>query len=203
MMLRGELFGTDMVQAYLDGHKFHTGRPVKEIIPLNAKYRGLFWDESHKNVFGVFRCADGLDIDVKPAFLPGDFMYCRETWRKTGTLSQPYAYRASEDDLHLVGENGESLTLKYRWIPSIHMPRAAARLFFRVTKVEAMRLDDVTEQFAREDGFQAYKGNTYSAIRLFRNFWSQTYGPDAHWMWAYWTEPCSREEAEKESKDAQ
>ena len=73
-MLKGELFSTDVVRAYLDGRKLHTARPVKDTIPLNAEYRGLHWDEAHKNVFGVFRCADGLDIDVKPTFLPGDYM---------------------------------------------------------------------------------------------------------------------------------
>ena len=55
-----QVFNVGMVQAYLDGRKLHTARPVKNTIPLNAEYRGLFWDEEHKNVHGVFKDSDGL-----------------------------------------------------------------------------------------------------------------------------------------------
>lgn len=80
-----------------------------------------------------------------------------------------------------------------RWRPSIHMPREAARLFYRVTKVEAMNLNDVDEQFAQEDGFEADEMG--SALDKFKRFWLDTYGSATRWMWVYWMERCSKEEA--------
>lgn len=128
-------------------------------------------------------------------------MYCRETWRPTGVSSEPHAYFADEPELHLIGESGNMITLRYKWHPSIHMPRSAARLFFRVGRVEVMRVEDVDERFAMEDGFEADACDPYArnmpklARNYFMDFWVQTYGPSARWMWVYWTEPVSKEEA--------
>ncbi|SBW02480.1 hypothetical protein KL86CLO1_11653 [uncultured Eubacteriales bacterium] len=186
-MLRGELFSGEMVRAYQEGRKLHTARPIKP--QPNAK-TFVPSERVMPECVGAYFFDDGTVAN--PKHRPGDYIYCRETWRATGVSSSPYAYRASEEDLHLIGESGKALTLKYRWRPSIHMPREAARLFFRVSRIEAMRLEDVTEEFAREDGFQARP--EFSALVQFKHFWRQTYG-DARWMWVYWTEPCSREEA--------
>jgi hypothetical protein len=40
----------------------------------------------------------------------------------------------------------------YKWRPSIHMPKAAARIFLRVTDVRAERLHDITESDAQAEG---------------------------------------------------
>lgn len=200
MAFKGDLFGTNMVRAYLGGRKLHTARPAKiEFLPgFNPEWSGYRPVYEYGEFFLEGSNHRNAIKHVKPKFQPGDFMYCRETWRETGVSSAPYAYFADEPELHLMGESGERLTLRYRWHPSIHMPRSAARLFFRVTKVEVMRLDDVDEQFAREDGFLPEKYNDKcadSALDKFSRFWETTYGPAARWMWVYWTEPVSKEEA--------
>lgn len=193
--LKGELFATDMVIAYLDGRKKHTARPVRPPYFVDQAGKPIVMRTAARGSYAYRKI--GLMPYPDAPYKAGDYMYCRETWRETGVLSQPYAYRASEEDLNLVGESGQLLTLKYRWRPSIHMPKEAARLFFRVPKVEVVRLDKVTERFALDDGFLPSDG-IFSALDNFKSFWYSTYG-DAKWMWVYWTEPCSRTEAERET----
>lgn len=206
-MLRGELFSTEMVKAALEGRKLHTARPCKiEFLPgFNPAWSGY----SPVYEYGEFFLEGSNHRDatkrIKPKHRPGDFIYCRETWgtyTKDWEDSDRFLYRADYQD-GATGYWHEPEQINWcdlpRWRPSIHMPREAARLFFRVTKVEVMRLEDVTEEFAREDGFQEGWDHeirsVVSAEWRFREFWLETYGPDARWMWAYWLEPCSREEA--------
>lgn len=186
-MLRGELFATDMVRAYQEGRKLHTARPVPEkIVDAYYDYDGWCNAVMPRDMPCTRAYEKGFFLE-RAKHRPGDYIYCRETWAEYDRLY----YRASEPDAAEPIENGDARWFK--WRPSIHMPREAARLFFQVTKVEAMRLEDVTEEFAVADGFTAHDGN--SALVWFHVFWQATYGPAARWMWVYWTEPCSREEA--------
>lgn len=207
VMLKGELFSTDMVRAYLEGRKKHTATPVKDNIEL---VYGKTQDMVNPNeiAFKVM-LKGGRDVLMLPKYQPGDYMYCRETFFCEECASDCAGRTdANECPFNRVGDKCYGYKAQYagkvpeeiKWTPSIHMPRSAARLFFRVTKVEVMRLEDVTEKFAREDGFP---GNlqvgsviaSVSAYQKFIDFWLDTYGPSAHWMWVYWTEPVSKEEA--------
>lgn len=82
---------------------------------------------------------------------PGDALWVRETFCKPDPLGG-YVYRA---DLSPVADALErrifrqnpSIAKAYpesRWRPSIHMPRAAARLFLRVTSVRVERLQEIS-----------------------------------------------------------
>lgn len=197
-MLRGELFATDMVRAYQEGRKLHTARPVPEKI-VDAYYDYDDWCNAvmPRDVPCTRAYEKGFFLE-RAKHRPGDYIYCRETWgtyTKDWEDSDRFLYRADYPD----GANGywhEPEQINWcdlpRWQPSIHMPREASRLFWRVPKVEVMRLEDVTEEFAVADGFTDHDGN--SALVWFHVFWQAVYG-DARWMWVYWTEPCSREEA--------
>lgn len=203
-MLRGELFSTDMVRAYLEGRKKHTCRPIKGLpdsgfVSLDENPEVCFDGdpESVKTLDGLYATFETYgDYAVnfpmsKAKHRPGDYIYCRETWNGMcldcqDCTREGYLYKAD-------GTFGLCCPYELKWVPSIHMPREAARLFFRVARVEAMALEDVTEEFAREDGFTDHDGN--SALVWFHVFWQATYGPDARWMWVYWTEACTREEA--------
>lgn len=193
-MLKGELFNTDMIRAYLEGRKRHTARPVKGDAAENLEI------DVDGSVIGIY---DRFEGNVRDAldyakYRPGDFMYARETWSEMG---RKYIYRADAQEPHSAAWMLENHMFTIKWHPSIHMPRSAARLFFRVTKVEVMRLDDVDEQFAREDGFlPLLDGWASGAVDGFKYFWRKTYGPAARWMWVYWTEPVSKEEAQEDGK---
>ena len=194
-MLKGELFNQEMVQAYLEKRKLHTCRPVKpqEMVFIDGHAEPFtaaeISAEESTEIAYIFTCRNFRRC-IFPKFQPGDFMYARETWGiPIGLTEKKIIYKADFTDAGAPLADGE------HWRPSIHMPREAARLFFRVTEVDVMRMEDVTEEFAREDGFQNDPHCTAKA--KFIGFWLDTYGPDAYWMWVYWTAPCTREEALK------
>lgn len=214
-MLRGELFSTDMVRAYLEGRKNHTARPIKPSVQDNVVQICDVDPLGYVSVQTTDRYLDGWQ-NRKAKHAPGDFIYCRETWRlyekmmgsgESCHLEQLYAYKADEhnpnvakccewyDNIKPVGGGCHQRFQTGSWRPSIHMPREAARLFFRVAGVEVMRLEDVTEEFAMEDGFLPSDGGLWSAKDNFKQFWLNACGSDAHWMWVYWTEPVTKEEA--------
>lgn len=142
------LFNTEMVRAILDERKTETRRVVK---PQPQAERPVYC-YAGSNDKNIGRWYDKSGRWWTPPCHAGDVLYVRETWRSTGAISQPYAYRASEDDLCLIGESGDVLALKYRWRPSIHMPKDAARLFLQVTGVRIERLQDIDVDGARAEG---------------------------------------------------
>lgn len=152
------LFNTPMTQATQENRKTETRRDPFQV-PDGYEYQGLYWVEQPKGkrLCAVFHHADGTDINIPARYCPGDILWVRETWRPTGAISKPYAYRAAEDDLHLIGEAWQALTIKYRWRPSIHMPKEAARLFLKVTGVRVERLQDITPDDVEREGIDWVK----------------------------------------------
>lgn len=220
------LFNTDMVRAILDGRKTVTRRVVKPQPKSHIAYACMgsgcgkwgypgkdaweYWDDES------FRLPDGISQDeLKRHWTPpcntGDILYVRETWRPTGVLATPYAYRADEDPLVLIGESGETLSLKYRWRPSIHMPKEAARLFLRVTAVRVERLQDMRLIDCMKEGVQltlVEQGDLViqgvRARERFAGVWDSTikpadlplYGWEANpWVWVIEFERISKEAA--------
>ena len=143
------LFSTPMVKAILDGRKTQTRRVVKP----NIVDRFVLDDRG--NLLGSY--VEGMPeayptIDDAP-YKPGDILWVRETFCevpyehnhvpiKGGHITIPkYAYKAdSERDYTGI------------WKPSIHMPREAARIFLRVTNVRVERVQEITENDAKNEG---------------------------------------------------
>jgi len=126
------IFSTDMVRAILNNRKTMTRRVVKPQ-PTRPHWDGIAptgWHDGHRPM-------------RKAPYQPGDILWVRETWRKTGIISAPFAYRADECPLTLVGEKNNILQVQYSYRPSIHMPREAARIFLRVTDVRVERLQEM------------------------------------------------------------
>lgn len=132
------LFSTPMVKAILEGRKTQTRRVVK---PQPG---------DHPNDDGYM-----TSILSRCRYQPGDILWVRETWREMGIISEPYAYKADETPLALVGESGNILMATYRYKPSIHMPREAARLFLLVEDVRVERLQNISEEDAVKEGCRA------------------------------------------------
>lgn len=149
MKIKPILFNAEMVRAILDGRKTVTRRVVKTQPPTKSETSGIF--SFRGTVFFSYQY-DGTNHNKTSPYLPDDTLWVRETWRPTGTILNPYAYRAAESDLHLIGEAGESLQLKYRWHPSIHMPKEAARIWLLVKNVRVERLQDIDCAGARAEG---------------------------------------------------
>jgi hypothetical protein len=83
---------------------------------------------------------------------PGDRLWVRETFEKIEGQTQPWIetdYRAT----YIHGDRlGDSLGIKKRWTPAIHMPRAASRITLEITDVRVQRLQEISEADAIAEG---------------------------------------------------
>ena len=136
------LFNTEMVRAILDGRKTQTRRVIRfqegttgHLPPSGAKDY-IYWPGGIK----------------RAPYKPGDTLWVRETWKQytTGTagpgLIDGYLYKANEP------QDTSGMMVEDRWHPSIHMPKAAARIFLRVTGVRVERLQDIDEDGVCNEG---------------------------------------------------
>ncbi|MGR2678682.1 hypothetical protein [Chromobacterium haemolyticum] len=118
-------------------------------------------------VFGA-HWGDGEFGLVCPYGQPGDRIWVRETYADAGCR---LTYRADEDDgAHCVVE---------KWIPSIHMPRAACRLVLEITDIRVERLQDITYGDAQDEGWPPMvdgKPNPHDPITWFKLLWEELYG---------------------------
>jgi hypothetical protein len=135
---RGILFSAPMVRALLDGRKTQTRRIVKE--------RHLPSDE---NEYGR-ACPYGV---------PGDRLWVRETWAidecgKRVSLS-PETWSKTGWPIHrlLYAADGDARVLAWNKRVSIHMPRWASRITLEVTDVRVQRLQDISEDDAKAEGY--------------------------------------------------
>ena len=117
------LFNTEMVRAILDGRKMQTRRLCK----------GQSRD----------RTTSPEALGYEPPYHAGDILWVRETWQ--------YIEESDTDGFYVYAADRES-PAEWKWRPSIHMPREAARLFLRVTGVRCDRLRNITARDAFNEG---------------------------------------------------
>ena len=161
------LFNTDMVRAILEDRKTETRRLIKPPYFVAG-------DEDDPRSLQALRTAPkGSQIYIKIGRMPypqdpykiGSYMYVRETWcsyDKDHIIDNvKYAYKANEtaESEQMRKEYG------YKWHPSIHMPKEAARIFLKVTDVRVEKLQDITEEQADKEGCI----NSFGFIRSYDN----------------------------------
>lgn len=212
-MIRPILFNTEMVQAILDRRKSCTRRLVKTrrkdacgfYVTRNSdgSFAGIYEYDENESMF---------DAPLMPPYHPGDILYVRETWCKYDDdhiiEGRKYAYKA---DASPISEEARK-KFGYRWRPSIHMPKEAARIWLRVVGVQLERLQDITENGAKAEGAIDNRGfihspeNEYNRIHTarehFAEIWNSTikksdidhYGWEANpWVWVIEFERCDKE----------
>jgi hypothetical protein len=203
------LFSGEMVRAILDGRKTQTRRiinPQPERKPVMCGWVASgFAEEGLPNEYGVTGCSCK---EVKCRYGFGDHLWVRETWRLGGEfydcklsvfsdpeemLGQHVHYRV--DDFEGEGEN------TYR--PSIFMPRWASRITIEINDIRAERLQEISEEDAKaegwlalsEDGMSGYGDDAtlhrhpeYTYRWGYKSLWNSINGPgswDANpWVWA-------------------
>lgn len=202
------LFNTARVQDILDYRKKATRRIIKfpvnrytHEIPKAAQvwvYENTLYCENvhfHEEPFYSF--------DIKPPYRTGDILYVREAWHKD---ERRYMYRADYNDNEKFYRNGKEVRIK--WCPSIHMPKAAARIWLKVTDVRVERLQDMTlDDFLNEgvilrpEAFNYPKTDYHQALEIFKDIWDSTipkaklpeYGWDANpWVWVVEFYQCEK-----------
>lgn len=156
MKERPILFNGEMVRAILEGVKTETRRPVK------PQPQG----EAHP---------------PSPFGEAGDRLWVRETFAlERGQV----LYRADEPPVQPPDPFDDEPSPRVkgpRWRPSIHMPRAYARLVLEVVDVRMERLHEMTETSARAEGDPD--------LRTFKDGWNAIYGEQGlgwsanPWVW--------------------
>ena len=175
MKERPILFNGEMVRAILDGRKTQTRRPIK---PQPKEIKNGWWEWGY--AYGASKAtaprlcswhaetwqreSGTAPIDrYCPSGIPGDQLWVRETWgvhRLTGSagdkmyLEYPNVlYRADSSTMLVIDDEvWKYVDGKFRWRPSIHMPRWASRITLEVTDVRVERLQEITDDDARSEG---------------------------------------------------
>ena len=136
------LFNTEMVQAILAGKKTQTRRPVKVELGLA--------DFQEDNIYVPDKYGDYYEIIEYSKIHKGDILYIRETFStdKNGDYVYRTNYGSTEDDSFPPS--------MFKWRPSIHMPKEAARLFLKVTDVKVERVQDIKIEDIISEGLEGY-----------------------------------------------
>jgi hypothetical protein len=155
------LFSTPMVQAILEGRKTMTRRIVKfpkdftgEVFN-NAPY-GLKYSS---NLYG--------DTVQRLAYaLPNDLLWVRESFFDAADYKNAPIFSNIQGDY--IYKTDTDFIGCHKWKPSIHMPKAAARIWLEVTHVTAQLLHDITEEDAIAEGIEQIKGYTFQMYKNYR-----------------------------------
>lgn len=206
-MIRPILFNTEMVQAILAGRKTVTRRVVR---PKYKEDEGGF--EVLTNMKTGERWLEKVDWEelsfdtpryINPPYCLNDILYVRETWQHLyeldgnkeiikGTGKYYYAATDSLPSVEYVDSRGSTYET-VPWKPSIHMPKAAARIWLKVTEVRVKRLQDIDDDEVVAEGLQI--GDPFDEL------WNSTikkkdlslYGWDANpWVWVIKFERCEK-----------
>jgi len=192
LLLKPIFFSTPMVKTLLNtkigvwpAEPIDASKPCKSqtrrvIIPQPPKLRMIdytaeittdkvkFWGGGTRHI---------TDMPLK--YKVGDILYVRETWadiEETSPGNIHYKASATEADIQWFKENG------WKWRPSIHMPREAARLFLEVKSVRVERVQDIIDDDIEAEGVDtSYRcmgcggcggSDCYDPFPIFKDLWN-------------------------------
>lgn len=157
MKERPILFNTEMVRAILTGRKTQTRRVVKfkdhqpttELNFLPSVYPHFQFEAGNRH--WQAECPYGKK---------GDVLWVRESCLWVMSDHAPDLLEGSRDRTQWVYKASEHEDFMkyakeqygYKWKPSIHMPKDAARIWLRITNVRVERLQDITRSEIRREG---------------------------------------------------
>lgn len=203
MKQTGMMFKGPLVLAILQGRKTQTRRIIKdqqigerwvESRPDGKQY--LEWQGQPTCSTGVWDIPEHSAEITGPFGLVGDLIYARETWQHANFALGPYQegaptfYRA--DYLHESDPDyaDAERTIRRNWLPSIHMPKSAARIWLEITGVRVERLQDISTEDCIAEGLSTTLREHDAEVNLkqqFKELWEST-GADWSanpWVWVY------------------
>lgn len=184
------LFNTEMVKAIMEGRKTQTRRIIKkkysntDIGHMGEGSEILYPDiifeiqndvpEPVINDDGSRRVHLKAYEEIKKPYEIGDVIYVRETW-----LEHEGRYYFKADT-----PIDKGLRKEFKWKPSIHMPKQAARIFLKVNDIRAERLQDISEVDALKEGFEEAP-EIFTSKELFQAEWESIYKnwDENPWIW--------------------
>lgn len=177
------LFSAPMVRALLAGTKTQTRRLVKANKECTVHGRVPYWDRATVDPGGTIYgpgpylhlpySMDGGEGEwasarVYSPWAPGDVLWVRETLkRRPASVLGIEATNGVEEAYYAAGPtpggddwvcDDKDFNLCPWWrgpsLPSIHMPRFAARLLLRIDSVRVQRVQEISEEDAEKEGVQ-------------------------------------------------
>ena len=117
-----------------------------------------------------------------PRYQVGDRLYVRESYAPHYHGPGRHGYAADWT------ERAADVVPRPKWTPSIHMPKAAARIWLEVVSVRAEEVLDISEADALAEGIQPQDGIVARcmtpAAAAFRSVWIDIYGEQS-WRLGY------------------
>ena len=139
---------TALVQALLEDRKTQTRRTrgLDEVneIPVAWTYQATLESNCQKHVFGRLNKENKVcyrESIKSPYGKPGDLLWVREAWNKYYDEDGEYIAYKADDHCN-----------DFKWKPSIHMPKAACRIWLMVDEIRVERLQDISEGDAVAEG---------------------------------------------------
>lgn len=183
-MERPILFSGEMVRAILEGRKTQTRRVITSKVALEWLSPDMFTPEyvalpeNHLSPYGY----------------AGDNLWVRETWNAINGQGQWWhqlkVSKAERELYNWAWTNPIQPALQEiptRWLPSIHMPRAASRITLEVVNVRVERLQDLSVEDAIAEGCPEDQYDEPTS--WYKNLWNSINaerGYDFHsdpWVW--------------------
>ncbi len=193
------LFSGPMVRAILDGRKTVTRRVMAPQPTWINEAAGSYVSRASGRFYAPrdewlhWRGERVTPNDPRCPFgQPGDRLWVRETFNRTnpGGADGVFYYRADGQFPAAIGGGGFHGT--EAWKPSIHMPRWASRILLEITAVRVERLNDISCEQARAEGYPADReaetgGSDMDAWLWFRSQWDAIAGQGSYnenpWVW--------------------
>ena len=189
------IFSTPMVQAILDASKTQTRRPImpqpcKSTIAMVPAISGRHWIEQLPlDLRALHPESKPMTINGKSIKCPygqiGDRLWVREAFAPAlAEHGECFKYKASKNHqlYYQCGkECPEGVEAITKWKPSIHMPRWASRIDLEITEIRAERLQDISEEDAIAEGWDA-NNSAYSPLTWFEKLWDSINGKKYPWV---------------------
>ena len=233
------LFNTQMVIAIDKGIKKQTRRVAGDIPKIESCEKHIFIRDDFcgggYTGYDCEKCGFGVSFPhmrypigssfLRPRYNEGDYLYVRETWCVNNGYPAAFgfdvAYKASPKINSCMFDSAERYNKfckfedKPNWQPALFMPKEAARIFLKVTKVRLEPLKDIITgdymtpvNINREGVYEACSNCKYvngecadyikdgmcGLVREFRQVWNSTinikdisiFGWEANpWVWIY------------------
>jgi hypothetical protein len=129
---------------------------------------------------------DSYPPTVKARYQPGDRLWVRETWAANiPGCPNGITYKADHID-----PKGDGPANPIKWKPSIHMPKAAARIWLEVVNVRVERLQEITYDDCLREGMWNC-GTDVNTLAAFQDLWQNLnakrgFGWNANpYVWVY------------------
>ena len=174
------LFNAPMIRAILANTKTQMRRifkPDRMTWDANGRYTTYAMRGGELSTTGSGPFKPSSWLHYCPYGQPGDRLWVRETFARIDGQTRPWIETDYQATYTHGDRLGDTLGIKKRWTPSIHMPRHASRITLEVTGVRVETLGVISHEDALAEGV--------SSIEEYKALWIDINGawlPET-WVW--------------------